>query len=91
MNDGVWKVFIRSGIVGVIAGVLLWVFIQDVRADQKATRAEHTSTHNELQALKNVLGQAVISQERMVYLTRQQCFNTARSDEQRRACARDKD
>lgn len=95
MNENVWRVLSKSGPIAIVAGALLWVFIYDVRADHRATRAEHAEQRAEANEnairTQNILDQISDAQDRTVYLQRQQCYNTARTDEQRRACAKDRD
>lgn len=93
--EGYWNALRKGGPFAILFGALLWVFIMDVRADQKATRAEHAEFRAEAvasdQALKNVLGQLLMAQERSVYLQRRLCIILARTQAEREGCARDND
>lgn len=95
MEKNYWDTLKKGGPFAILFGVLLWVFISDVRADQKSTRAEHAEIRAEDTAsdtqIKNALGQLLLSQERSVYLQRRQCINSARNATDREACIKDKD
>ena len=91
MNEKFLQVFLRFGIAGIFAGVLLGVFIADVRADQAKNRDEHTLILQRVTGIENVIGQLLMSQERMVYLQRRQCINTARTADDREKCALDRE
>lgn len=90
-NEKVIQFFLRFGIAGIFAGVLLGVFIGDVRADQKKTRDEHIELQQQHARIENILEQSLRSQGGMLYLQRRQCINTAKTQLDREACARDKD
>lgn len=100
MNEPLIKVFAASGAIGVVAGVLLYVFVTDVRADQAANRSEHAALRAEYaeqraeaaaetKQLINILGQLLMSAERTAYLQRVTCQNQADTPAELRACAKD--
>jgi hypothetical protein len=91
VSENFIKVFLRFGVGAIFAGILLGVFIGDVRADQKKNRDEHGRIEQELTQMQNVVGQLLMSQERMVYLQRRQCINTAQTPSDRELCARDRE
>ena len=81
----------KSGPWALVAAGLIWFLVSDVRADQRAFHLEHialTSQHSELATL---IRQLVLTSERTTYLQRQQCYNTAHTDELKRACSKDRD
>lgn len=90
-GENVIRGLFRFGLGAIFAGVLLGVFIGDVRADQKKNREEHDLMQQRLTSIENVMGQFLMSQERMVYLQRRQCINTARTQPDRELCARDRE
>lgn len=90
-NEKIIQALLRFGIAGIFAGVLLGVFIGDVRADQKKNREEHQQIQQRISGIENVLGQSLMSQERMVYLQRRQCINTAKTKADMELCAKDSD
>lgn len=83
--------FLQFGFAAIIAGVLLGVFIGEVRADQRKGDEKHDAIEKRIAGLENVMGQFLMSQERMVYLTRRQCINTAKTQAERDACSKDRD
>lgn len=91
MSEKFIQALLRFGVLGIFAGVLLGVFIGDVRADQQKNRDEHAVMLQRLTGIENVMGQFLMSQERMVYLQRRQCINTAKTQSERELCARDRE
>lgn len=80
------QVFLRFGIGAIFAGVLLGVFIGDVRADQKKNREEHTYISQRLTGVENINGQILMALERIAWLQLQACVNNAKSASIRDQC-----
>lgn len=83
-----FKEFFKYGIVGAVAGILFYLFVMDVRADQRANRTEHAASTAAEVAAKALLSELVETQRRSVYLQLQQCLHGARTAGERSACAR---
>lgn len=90
-NEKVIQALLKLGIAGIFAGVLLGFVIGEVRADQQKNREEHQEIRERMTGIENVMGQFLMSQERLVYLQRRQCINTARTKGDMEACAKDKE
>lgn len=78
--------FLQLGFMGIIAGVLLGVFIGDVRADQKKNREEHTDISARITAVENINGQILMALERIAWLQLQSCVNNAKSVSAQQQC-----
>lgn len=88
VNESLLKVFMKYGVAGVVAGVLLWVFISDVRADQRATRTEHLKFREEFLAVKDIAAQGDHSQQQILWILQTMCVNSARNEAMRADCLR---
>ena len=80
------QAFLRFGIAGIFAGILLGVFIGDVRADQQKNRDEHTTIAQRLTGVENINGQILMALERIAWLQLQACVNNAKSPAARDQC-----
>lgn len=86
MNENIVRTMFRFGLGAIFAGVLLGVFIGDVRADQKKNREEHGLIQQRLANIENAMTQFAHSQSRTEYLQLRQCINTAKSLSDRDMC-----
>jgi hypothetical protein len=96
MNERIVKVFAASGAIGIAFGVLLWVFVVDVRADQKKNRDEHTAMIVEQQNISRGMlkladksGETQRLQEKILLVIRQMCVQGAETASDRRECLRE--
>lgn len=78
--------FLQLGFMGIIAGVLLGVFIGDVRADQKKNREEHIEISTRVAGVENINGQILMALERIAWLQLQSCVNDANSPAAQQQC-----
>ena len=95
MAEGFWKNVTKYGLGTVGFVVLGYFMLTDVRADQKATRAEHASMVTAVQSAKasvdavaNIAGQSDMAQQQILYVLQTMCTNQARTDDQRENCLR---
>lgn len=88
MNPDWFKEFFKYGIAGVICGILLYVFLADVRADQKATRVEHQTMMTNQAAIRFALDAFLAAARRSEFLQLRLCINTAKTTTDRDACVR---
>lgn len=88
MNPEWFKEFFKYGIVGTGFGILFYLYVTDVRADQQANRTEHAASAATDVASKAILAELLETQKRSVYLQLQQCLQGARSSQERTSCAR---
>lgn len=95
MNEKAWAMLIKSGPWAALAAVLLYVVLGEVRPALATIKAQHDELRAELsaEALRstNVMGQVLMAMERSNYLERRNCINTARTQTDREACAKDRD
>jgi len=82
------KEIAKWGLGGIFGGVILAFFLADVRADQAATRTEHTMMREDIAAMKNITGQSDMSQQLILYVLTTMCVNAAKSDFQRSECVK---
>lgn len=87
-DKALMKTFAASGAIGIVAGVLLWVLVTDVRADQRATRDEHQRMREEFAAIKNITGQGDMAQQQILWILQTMCVNQAKSETVREDCLR---
>jgi hypothetical protein len=78
--------FLQFGFAAIIAGVLLGVFIGDVRAEQKITRTEHQGMREAIAAVVNVAGQSDMAQQQILHVLTTMCVNEAKTAEARERC-----
>lgn len=96
MNERIIKVFAASGAIGIAFGVLLWVFVTDVRADQKANQLQHAKLAEEqgnlargMLKLADRTGETKAIQEQILRVMREICVQGAATAVDRRDCLRD--
>lgn len=95
MNEN-WKDQIaKHGPWAMLAAVLLYVILVQVNPAIATIQAEHREMRAESvsdsAAMKNVMGQVLMAIERSNYLERRNCINTAKSQTDREACAKDRE
>lgn len=94
-TDGPLQALAKHGPWAVMFGVLLGFFLWEVRPAIADLRAEHqemrVEDRAEAEEIKNVYGQVLMALERSNYLERRNCINTARTQVDRDACAKDRD
>lgn len=76
----------QLGLAAIFAGVLLGVFIGDVRADQKKNRDEHAQISDRITGVENINGQILMALERIAWLQLQQCVNDAKTTAAQQQC-----
>lgn len=81
-------VFGKYGFAGFVAGVLLYVFVFDVRDAQMSSREDHQSLRSSIDAVANIAGQSDMAQQQILYVLQTMCVNSARTEEQRNSCQR---
>ena len=95
MNETAMKVLAKSGPWAVLAAVLVAFVLMKIDPAIEALKAQHEETRKEdaADALKiaNVMGQVLMAIERSNYLERRNCINTAKTAQDRDACAKDRD
>lgn len=78
----------KYGFAGLVAGVLLYVFVIDVRVAQSALQKEHAHLSQGMTAVVDIAGQSDMAMQKVLYVLQTMCVNAARNDEQRRDCLR---
>lgn len=78
--------FLQFGFAAIIAGVLLGVFIGEVRADQKKNREEHALISLRVTGVENINGQILMALERIAWLQLQACVNDAKTPAAQQQC-----
>ena len=95
MNENVLKAIATHGPWAVLAVVLIGFQMWEVRPAIANLNTAHMQMEEQQQEesaeIKNVLGQVLMAIERSNYLERRNCINTAPTQEDRFACARDRD
>ena len=86
LQEKALQFFVRFGIAGIFAGVLLGVFIGDVRADQQKNRDEHAVITQRVTGVENINGQILMALERIAWLQLQQCVNNAKTPGAQQQC-----
>ena len=81
-------VFGKYGFAGLVAAVLLYVIVFDVRTAQTATRDEHSSLRKSVDAVVEIAGQSDMAQQQILYVLQTMCVNAARTEGQRDDCQR---
>ena len=81
-------VFGKYGFAGFVAGVLLYVFVFDVRDAQMSSRTDHQSLRSSIDAVANIAGQSDMAQQQILYVLQTMCVNAARTEDQRNDCQR---
>lgn len=88
MNETAMKILAKSGPWAVVAGVLIGVFVFDVRVGLTEGRNEHGAILKTLGDIENIAGQSDMSQQQILYVLQTMCANQARTDDQRDSCQR---
>lgn len=81
-------IFGKYGFAGLVAGVLLYALVVDVRGQQQSMRDEHVALRNSVDAVVNISGQTDMAQQQILYVLQTLCVNAAKSDSQRDDCQR---
>lgn len=89
MNETALKILAKSGPWAVVAGVLIGVFVFDVRVGLTEGRNQHQQLLTNVEAIKDITGQADMAQQRILWVLQTMCTNQATSDAQRRECLSD--
>lgn len=97
MNDhGVWKAIGKYGVPSVVAAVLGYVLIAEVRADQRLMKEQHAAMVVEQQHLaRGILkladkaGETQMLQEKVLMVMRTMCIQGATTAADRRECLRE--
>lgn len=88
MTEGFWKNVTKYGLGTVGFVVLGYFMLTDVRADQRATRTEHSELITAVGAVANIAGQSDMAQQQILYVLQAMCSNQAKNDDQRENCLR---
>lgn len=88
MNETALKVLAKSGPWAIVAGVLIGVFVFDVRVGLTETKNEHRALIHSVDAVKDIAGQSDMAQQQILYVLQTMCANQARTDDQRDNCQR---
>lgn len=86
MNETVWKTLAKSGPWAVVAGVLIGVFVFDVRVGITEGRGQHEHLIQSVDAVKNIAGQSDMAMQKVLAVLLASCINNARNEEQRNRC-----
>lgn len=81
-------IFGKYGFAGLVSGVLLYVFVSDVRAGQQTMNEEHAAIRRGVDAVVNIAGQSDMAQQQVLYVLQTLCVNAAKTDDQRDDCQR---
>lgn len=73
----------------VLAALLIYFMLADVRSSNAADHQEHTQMIIQGEASKQLAGRAVEVSEKILVVLRIQCANAARTDDARERCLRD--
>lgn len=95
MNESVWKTLAKAGPWAVVAGVLIGVFIFDVRVGLSEGRNEHGAILKAVEDIEQIAERTYTRQEQaddrqkqILYVLQTMCANQARTDDQRDNCQR---
>lgn len=88
MNESAWKTLVKAGPWAVMTGVLVGVFIFDVRVGLTEGREQHTHLINSVDAVKEIAGQSDMAQQQILYVLQTLCVNAAKTEVQRDDCQR---
>ena len=88
MNETALKVLAKSGPWAVVAGVLIGVFVFDVRVGLTEGRQQHADILNAMQSMENIAGQTDMAQQQVLYVLQTMCVNAAETAQQRDNCQR---
>lgn len=88
MNETALKILAKSGPWAVVAGVLIGVFVFDVRVGLTEGRNQHGEILKAVEDIENIAGQTDMAQQQILYVLQTMCANAARTDDQRDNCQR---
>ena len=88
MNEAALRILAKSGPWAVVAGVLIGVFVFDVRVGLTEGRQQHADILNAMQSMENIAGQTDMAQQQVLYVLQTMCVNAAETATQRDNCQR---
>lgn len=88
MNETAWKALAKGGPWAIVAGVLIGVFVFDVRVGLTEGRQQHDDILKAVKSMENIAGQTDMAQQQVLYVLQTMCVNAAASEAQRDNCQR---
>lgn len=88
MNETAMKILAKSGPWAVVAGVLIGVFVFDVRVGITQQHQQHQALIMGVEGVKEIAGQSDMAQQQILYVLQTLCVNAAKTDVQRDNCQR---
>ena len=87
-----WGQFaLKHGPAWALAAFLVVFLVVDVKQSQASMQQQHDELAQAVGQMKDITGQSHMAQERILYVLRRSCVNTAKTPQDRDACLRDRD
>lgn len=88
MNETAMKILAKSGPWAVVAGVLIGVFVFDVRVGLTEGRNQHGAILKAVEDIENIAGQTDMAQQQILYVLQTMCVNVSDTETERDNCQR---